>query len=507
MIQRFAWPSGYILFFGLFSCSQGGDGTPDFLFYHRYNGYAAVTGGRPQDIGAAGMQGYLYPGLDALYYRLFVALNDHPLILEFLLGVPYALAAWLVWRIGCKLLPDDWPGREALAGAFALFGMTGAAGFATIGTTMSEVVPSLPMLAALAVWVVHRWDWRWLGAVGALAGLSVALKLTMLPSFIALFVVVALAEARQPMAALRAALIFGGTGLVAALVVAGPWLLHNWQTTGNPTFPFFNDIFRSDLVDHGRWSDDRFKPHGFWRGLFYPAVWAFHPSNAVIELNTRDPRVLMELAAAVALVVRRGANTAARLLALFVLLAYALWEYEFSILRYLAVQEALSGVLVLAAVAAWVPRRSALPAGIALLVIAGTAAATTRYPWWAHASRADQAIVVHVPSTIPRDALLLLLDPWPYSYIVPSLPASITVIGTKTNMESPGAPGTLQQKIEQTVRDWKGPIWGFESNHHYPGEADKILAHYQLRRDPPCADITSNVDASTITACQLQRAQ
>ena len=437
-------------------------------------------------------------------YRLFAALNDHPLILEFLLGMPYALAAWLVWRIGCKVLPDDWPGGEALAGAFALFGITGAAGFATIGTTMSEVVPSLPMLAALAVWVVHRRDWRWLAAVGALAGLSVALKLTLLPSFIGLFVVVALAEARQPMAALRAVLMFAGMGLVAALVVAGPWLLHNWQTTGNPTFPFFNDIFRSDLVDPGRWSDDRFKPHGFWRVLLYPAVWAFHPSNAAIELNTQDPRMLMALLAAVALVVRRGANTAARLLALFVLLAYALWEYQFSILRYLAVQEALSGVLVLAAVAAWVPRRFALPAGIALVVIAGTAAATTRYPWWAHASRADQAIVVHVPS-IPPDALVLLLDPWPYSYLVPALPASVSVVGTNSNLVRPGANGTLQRTIEQTVRDWKGPIWGFESRDKYPGAADKILAHYQLRREPPCADITSNVDASTGTACQLRR--
>ena len=305
MKRRFAWPLGYVLFFGLFSCSKGGDGTPDFLFYHRYNGYATVTGGRPQDIAAAGMQGYFYPGLDALYYRLFAALNEHPLILEFLLGLPYALAAWMVWRIGRKVLPDDWPGREALAGAFALFGMTGAAGFATIGTTMSEVVPSLPMLAALTIWVEHRRNWRWLGAAGALAGLSVALKLTLLPSFVALLVVVALAEVRRPIAALRAALMFGGTGLVAALVVAGPWLLHNWQLTGNPIFPNFNDVFRSDLVDHGRWSDDRFKPHGFWRVLFYPAVWAFHPSNTAIELNTQDPRILMALAASVALMVRR----------------------------------------------------------------------------------------------------------------------------------------------------------------------------------------------------------
>jgi hypothetical protein len=65
--------------------------------------------------------------------------------------------------------------------------------------------------------------------------------------------------------------------------------------------------------------------------------------------------------------------------------------------------------------------------------------------------------------------------------------------------------GTLQQEIEQTVRDWKGPIWGFESSHYYPGKADAILAHYRLRRETPCADITSNLDAANYTACPLQR--
>jgi hypothetical protein len=45
--------------------------------------------------------------------------------------------------------------------------------------------------------------------------------------------------------------------------------------------------------------------------------------------------------------------------------------------------------------------------------------------------------------------------------------------------------GTLQQKIEQTVCDWNGPVWGFESSQRYPGNADKILAHYQLRRETP----------------------
>jgi hypothetical protein len=68
---------------------------------------------------------------------------------------------------------------------------------------------------------------------------------------------------------------------------------------------------------------------------------------------------------------------------------------------------------------------------------------------------------------------------------VPSLPLGVTVVGTNSNLLRPGVNGTLQQKIEQTVCDWNGPVWGFESSQRYPGNADKILAHYQLRRETP----------------------
>ena len=157
MTRRFAWPFFYVLFFGLFSCYKGGDATPDFLAYHRYNGYAAVTNGRPQVIAPAALQSYFYPGLDALYYRLFVGLNDHPLILEFLLGLPYALAAWLVWRIGCRLLPDAWPCRETLAGTFALFGVTGAAGFVVAATWL--IVYRRPPVTVLETGTADTIDW------------------------------------------------------------------------------------------------------------------------------------------------------------------------------------------------------------------------------------------------------------------------------------------------------------------------------------------------------------
>jgi hypothetical protein len=60
------------------SPAPGGDGSPDFLFYHRYIGYVEVTDGRPQDIAPAGMQGYFYPGLDALYFGCSAISQHYP---------------------------------------------------------------------------------------------------------------------------------------------------------------------------------------------------------------------------------------------------------------------------------------------------------------------------------------------------------------------------------------------------------------------------------------------
>ena len=95
----------------------------------------------------------------------------------------------------CRPAPD-WPLRTPLAAAAALFGVTGAAGFATIGTTMSDIVPGLPVLVALCV-LLPRADTnarlRALGA-GVLCGLSVGLKLTTAPLFAGAFAAIVAGE-------------------------------------------------------------------------------------------------------------------------------------------------------------------------------------------------------------------------------------------------------------------------------------------------------------------------
>ncbi len=504
MVARWAWPVAYIGVFCLFSWHLGGDGSPDTRIYHFYNGYAAVTGGRPQDLAPAGLQTFFHPGVDALYYRLFTSLNTHPVVLELLLGLPYAAVAWLVFRIGVALLPPGWPGGEAFAGAFALFGVTGAASLPTLGTMMTDVVPAVPIFAALAIWLRRGNDPAWLVGVGALAGISIGAKLTLLPVCVGFVATVTIVEARRPKRALLAGFAFGAAAVIAVLVIAGPWWLSNWQKYGNPILPAYNDLFRSEWVAAGRWTDDRFKPHRLWSILVYPSVWAFAESHDAVELNMHDPRMLMALIAVVALLVRRKAEPTARRLALLFLLAYVVWEIAFSIYRYLAVLECLSGVMVLAAMAAWGRRSMAPFAGLAALALTGAAAIDAKYPWWDRTRPGPLALQVGMPA-VTDNALIMLLDPAAYSYAIPFLPPGVTVVGANTNLARPGSEGRLEAEIETRIKGWAGPIWGFENPSSQPGAADRLLAYYRLQRDTPCVEIDGNIGEPHTKLCRLKR--
>jgi hypothetical protein len=503
MGERYAWYLFYLVFFCTVSFVLGGDASPDTRAYHLYIGYAAITGGRPQDIAVAGLQSYFCPVLDAWNWRLVSLMDDHPSQLHILLGVPYAVAASLIYRIGNDILPAAWPWRKTMAGTAALFGVTGAASFAVIGTMMSEIVPGLPLLAGVAIWVRNPDSRKLLAASGALAGLSVALKLTELPIAAGFFLATVLINVNRPPKALLAAAAFGAPALISTLAVAGPWWLHNWRAYGDPIFPYFNDVFHSPQVAPLRWSDERFKPHGIFSVLIYPAVWAFQSSDAAIETKMHDPRMLIELVAILTLIGRSLVSRNTRALAAFCLIAFALWELEFSIYRYLAILECLSGVLAAAALISCVPKRHALTVNLLLLIMFSGVALTTKYPWWERAFPSRKVFEVALPA-IPGNALVLLLDEAPLSSVVPFLPASVTVVGTNNNLVHPGAAGLLQQTIAQTIRGWTGPIWGLEDDRDPAHISDATLAYYRLRRVQPCATITGNIIAPLTHACLLR---
>ena len=178
-----------------------------------------------------------------------------------------------------------------------------------------------------------------------------------------------------------------------------------------------------------------------------------------------------------------------------------------AIYRYLAIQESLSGVLMLAALRiAFGPRgKPLLLSGLFALAAVWTVR-TTQYPWWDRAQRGPEAISVQLPPLEP-DAMVFLLDSQPYAYLVPSMPISARAIGVNNNLVHPGASGRLWSMIEAAVRDHRGPLWGVEDPADDPGVADVSLSRLRLARDSECFPLITNMEAAQrIKICKLRRA-
>jgi hypothetical protein len=513
------WLAGYLVLFSAASFILGGDGTPDFKIYHYYNGYAAISGGRPQDIAAAQLQTYYFPGADALYFCLIQWLNGWPGAAKLIFALPNVIAAYLSFRIAERVIPKDWPLRKLMAGGVAIYGCIGAATLPTMGTSMSELVAGVFVLVAILSWLsrdtLNGYVAISLAAVSC--GIAVGLKLTCVPMFIGVLAGIGASHGRQPGIAARHCLLFGALGALASLSVAGWWWLHIYSELGNPIFPAFNDLFQSEMIDTGRWADNRFKPAGWVMTLFYPVYWAFEPTTRVIELSLRDSRILIGLAASLVILGRNAFWLLARspfalqktevvFLAMFYLVSYVLWELLFSVYRYLSVLETLSGVMAISAIACIMRRRFSRVAILALAVLLVLSASTTIYPWWSRSTSASQFVEAAVPA-VPADSMILMLDPYAMSYLVPFFPASVRVIGANTNLVRPGSVGRLQKNIEAAINGHTGPLWGLENPRDFPGTAEATLKYYQLERADACTAIMTNIDEPNTIACRLVRLQ
>jgi hypothetical protein len=520
----FAWWLCFAAGFAFIASRLSTDGSFDLENYHLYNGFAAFHDRSALDIAPAQLQTSFYYGLDVVYYTIFRYLDDRPLIVNLLLSIPYSLAALAVLLIARLFATPSYRWPVLMSIGAAIFGLSGATNLATLATTESDLVPGLPILAALARWLTlekaqRSTAWTALG-VGGLAGVSVGLKLTQAPLFIGMLVAIAVRFASGKRSALLEAIAFGLGGLVVFAALDGAWLWANFKAYGNPIFPLMNNVFQSDLITPSDWTDRRFLPRTTAAALFYPTYWAFRLSTDVSELLMRDPRILLGCVSAFVIMLGfairwirdRAAPPIGNIeslgfsLAVVFLLSYALWEKVWSIYRYLAVDESLSGVLLLAAlpVLFGVRSRSWLRSGLFALIVIW-ASRTTVYPWWPRVPRGPEAISVHLPPLEPN-AMVLFLDSTPYSFIVPWMPISTRAIGVNNNLVHPGAPGRLWSIIEAAVRDHQGPLWGVEDPRDNPGTADGSLTTLGLARDGDCTPLNTNMETGEGgEICKLRR--
>lgn len=133
----------------------------------------------------------------------------------------------------------------ALVAAFAIASIPTAFHVASSG----YIDLALALYVVLATAALGRW-WRGqsrsdLILIAIFLGAALSIKLTSL-FVVAAFALVILLRGREEPAAAGKVVGLGFAALVLAGVVASPWYLRNWATTGSPVFPFYMGIWKGE---------------------------------------------------------------------------------------------------------------------------------------------------------------------------------------------------------------------------------------------------------------------
>ena len=517
-----------ILVAGAASLAKGQDANWDLQNYHFYDPWALVNGRLLSfDVVAAQLQTFHNPAIDLAFFAMAAA-DWPPRLIAFMLAVPAGVAAFLLARIVVLLFPgeDSAPRATLRIAAFAI-GITGAIGWAVLGTTMNEW--PIAALTLAAVYVIVRAIVATPGtrlpagpllAAGLIAGIASGLKLT--AATYALAMCIALVFRRPPVQGLRdgvreAAWFALAVACGLALSIGWWWWLL-WSQFANPVFPYMNQWFRSPWWDAWPVLERAFGPFTFKDWLSFPYDMFRPPPFFVSEVGYRDARLptlytLALVAGAVSLVAFVASATARQRMRVltraaapwyfvgaFWLIAFLLWTVQHSIYRYLLPLELLTGALIVGLVRTLV-RARALPVAAAILAL--TVIGTTRWPDWGHIPFRDRWFVVEV-APVPRDALVILASDAPIAYLLPFMTPTARFVAGHNNLIRPGEGTMLTKWSERTIREHTGPLFSLS---HDDGMAAQVYAANRLATVPgSCSVVRTNMPGAALQLCRLERA-
>ncbi len=511
-----AW--GLVIAFGLFVLIRGKDAEWDFRNYHWYNPYAWLTGRRGFDVAVAQHATYYNPLMDV---PIYVGAQIMPAwLIGLLFGLVQGINAVLLYELAHAALDGTAERQRSwIALAIATAGMLGGMTLLLAGVTSHDLTVSLFVLGALVL--LMRLDdgaagtrgdlWRVVGA-GLAGGAAVGLKLTMVPYALGLAAGVLVLAAPWRARVLRLAAL-GAGGFAGALVCGGFWALTLWHETGNPVFPYFNDVIGSPLLLAQSYRDTRFLPQGLdvWT---FPFLFSFDWAR-VVEFPFRDIKIMIAyVLVPVALVLwasRRGADErlfssrAARLLFAFSAVSYIGWLNLFAIYRYAVTLEMLAALVIMIAID-FIPvaTRYRLVAAsviaiVALAAIRWDAAVGMRSAW-------DGTLVAVAvpPIERPAETMVLMAGTEPLGYIVPAFPPEIPFLRVDSWLDTPQSNTPFGQMMRARIEAHRGPLFGV----FIPWEGERAkaaFASFGLTFDlSKCRQITSNV-GEPIQWCALER--
>lgn len=453
-VPGLSWPwvlillCGFIAAFGILSVYLGQDANFDLKNYHLYNAFQFLHDRLYRDLNAAGYQSFFNPLLDVPYYTLATAaLPNAPRLVAFIMGgyaAAMALAVVLIVRRVAFTVNDPAPFAAVIAAIY--IGLSGTNFISQVGTTFNDVpagalilygVVSLLSLVNEDNVPALRFQYAVLG--GALFGMAAGLKLTTVIYAPAAAVALFVSGQTYRRSVLATLWFLAGCGC-AFLLMTGWWNGRIFAYTGNPFFPLFNQIFRSNWYPPIGFFDERFKPRTLAQVIAYPFYWIRPRSMVVTEEVFADPRFAFAYISAFLIALTYGANRflcrckriemrlpRSHLFILsFMIVSFAIWEALFSIYRYAVALEVLVGIPILVGVMRLGEAIGAARKRNSLVIIAmfGLAIFVQRlsvYPHWGRVPYGREVFSVDAPE-LPAHSLVIVGGlTGPNAYVLPFL--------------------------------------------------------------------------------------
>ena len=270
-----------------------------------------------------------------------------------------------------------------------------------------------------------------------------------------------------------------GLGILAAmLLLSGHWLWKMWVLTGNPVFPWLNNILPSPLALADSNRELARLPKSPAEALFYPLFFTLKPW--ILNLPFRDAKFLVlytVVPAAIAyvgwsrLVAKRRLPwpPGSQFLLSFLVISYLTWIVVFGTYRYAIVIEMLAPLAVVVCLAAVLSaprlRRLAVGAPPLAMLLAVQPGDWGRRDWDGEAWR--PFVNVAVPAGVDLGRAMVVVPGWrpgsswrPSAFVIPAFPAAVPFLRI-SSMDDPGQETItgFDDDIRQRIAVHRGPLY------------------------------------------------
>ena len=427
----------------------GEDMNWDLQNYHFYNGYEFLHGTLIKD-SLGTVQSYLDPILNSFYYLLIVYLP--PVMVTIVIASIQSTSIAMIFMMARQLIPyENYKLKLFVPLAIAAAAIFGPIFWSEIGTTMGDTLLAVPIISAIYLLVFNGGiDERVSGYrkhlifAGLLIGFSAGLKFTNLVYAVGVFASMAftfLLNKGVPRRTIIDDLFIFFLSTTAMFIVTylpvGYTLARHF---GNPIFPYYNNIFKSEYFVKIGFHDMRWFPRTIIQYLDMPFRFMVNQKYPFgMEISFRIYffafiEILIPLyAAKVALGIVRGYKQSWShiFLVLFFAFSFIVWEIFFSYYRYIAALELLSPLVLVVILVELIKPNDFIVGMIGLFVVL-CSMSSFPHSGWGRVRFSSQYFGVTSSQFHSFRNNLIVVGYTPIGFIIPYLPLSDKIIKVPT---------------------------------------------------------------------------